>query len=394
MLPSLLLALCLPPTLADSQRPPADRVSSLRSVTYYQFGVELEDADIGLLKRHIARAKDVGFNGMWLVVTWKSLSPVALPQPRLNDAAWDRLDAIIVALSKEGFSIIIPLGYFGRGWSPQGIDDQRHAEWILDDSLWNAFEDHVLRFTRRYAHRDNILWMFYTESFQGPIAAYKDLELAEESFRRYCRRTNAEIAHWNQRWGADYASFDDIGMADGRIAKHAARWEDHWRWVCSVLRARYGALTRKMKTDVAVRGLVGFHDNAMITMDWAKGDTPIPDDNPYDYLSFTAYLGKDQAVEDRLEEVAQVHSRFRHRYPDVPLMIGETGVPTLVRDEATQAEYLATIARYAKANSLGINIWMWQDFKGSTEEQRSFGLLRLDGTDKPAVEALRKAFAK
>ena len=38
-------------------------------------------------------------------------------------------------------------------------------------------------------------------------------------------------------------------------------------------------------------------------------------------------------------------------------------------------------------------IWMWQDFKGSTPQQRSFGLLRLDGSDKPAVNALRKAFA-
>ena len=43
----------------------------------------------------MAHAREIGFNGMWLVVTWRSLSPVALPKPELNEAAWQNLDEIV-----------------------------------------------------------------------------------------------------------------------------------------------------------------------------------------------------------------------------------------------------------------------------------------------------------
>ena len=382
---------CLHASFA-SEPSPAQRVANLRSVTYYTFGTRLQDLSTERLVRDVAHARDVGFNGMWLVVTWRSLSPVALPAPQLNEAAWQKLDKVIEALSSEGLSIIFPLGYFGRGWSPAGIPADRIAEWIVDEEMWGAFEDHVVRLTSRYAGRANILWMFYTESFQGPLKAYESLAQAKANFRRFCRETRSDIGHWNKRWGSDYGSFQEIGTADGRAKRGAMRWEDHFRWMCSVLRDRYGGLTRRMKTEIDIKGLVGFHDNAMITKNWAKGDTPVPADNPYDFLSFTAYRGKTPA-KARLAEVVEIHGRFATRYPTVPLMIGETGVATLIQSETDQADYLCRIARFAATHSLGMNIWMWQDFKGSTPQQRSFGLLRHDGSDKLVVDALRQAFS-
>jgi len=370
----------------------AKKIAALRSVTYYKFGTKLQNIDIGLLGRDIAHARQVGFNGMWLIVPWRFLSPVALPQPRLHEPSWKKLDAMIDTLSREGFSIIFALGYFGRGWSPKGIPAERLKGWIVDEPIWGAFQEHVVRVTQRYADRKNILWMFYTESFQGPIKAYEGSQLAKESFRRHCRQTDPDITYWNNRWRSDYASFEEIGMADGRAKAGVFRWEDHYRWMCSVLRERYGGLTRRLKTEVRVQGLVGYHDNAMITKNWAKGDTPVPDANPYDFLSFTAYMGRGD-IDARMKEVEAIYRRFMSHYPAIPLLIGETGVPTLVSDEATQARYLSRLARFAHQRSLGMNVWMWQDFKGSSKQQRSFGLLRLDGSEKPAVQALRGAFA-
>ena len=70
-----------------------------------------------------------------------------------------------------------------------------------------------------------------------------------------------------------------------------------------------------------------------------------------------------------------------------------TGVSTLVRDETAQARFVSEVVRFAQVHGLGINIWMWRDFMGSTEEQRSFGLLRLDDTEKPVVDLLRQRLA-
>ena len=380
-----------PPAAAGETPPTAKKIAALRSVTYYKFGTKLQDIDIDLLAKDIAHAREVGFNGMWLIVPWRFLSPVALPRPRLHEPSWKKLDAMIGTLSREGFSIIFPLGYFGRGWSPKGIPAERLRGWIVDETIWGAFQEHVIRLTERYADRKSILWMFYTESFQGSVKAYEGSDLAKESFRRYCRRTDPDITYWNNRWRSDYASFEEIGMADGRAKAGVYRWEDHYRWMCSVLRGRYGGLTRRLKTEMRIQGLVGYHDNAMITKNWAKGDTPVPDANPYDFLSFTAYMGRGD-IDARMEDVGAVYRRFRSLYPTEPLLIGETGVPTLVRDEATQARYLSRLAGFARQRSLGMNVWMWQDFKGSSKQQRSFGLLRLDGSEKPAVQALREAF--
>ena len=97
---------------------PAQRVVNLRSVTYYKFGTRLQDLSIAQLARDVAHAREIGFNGMWLVVTWRSLSPVALPKPELNEAAWQNLDEIVEMLSNEGLSIIWMWQDF-KGSTPQ-----------------------------------------------------------------------------------------------------------------------------------------------------------------------------------------------------------------------------------------------------------------------------------
>ncbi len=373
--------------------PNTDGIGEVRSVTYYTFGTELSDLDLEHLREDVERAKAAGFNGMWLVVPWRTLSPVALPDAELNQAAWEKLDAAIRLLTEERFLIVFPLGYLGKGWAPDGIPDTRVDTWILDEAIWQAFRAHVIRLTRRYADLHNMLWLFYSESFQGPLSLYENQEQAKAHFRAFCRGLNADIAHWNARWGSDYTSFYEVGMDDGRFRQGNARWEDHFRWICAVMRKRYGPLARELKDLVRIHGRVGFHDNALIEKDWAKGDSPIPEESPYDFLSFTAYLGQ-EPVQVGLKNAEEALGRFREKYPEVPLMIGEVGVPTLVRGEDAQAAYLRKVAEFAETSGLGINIWMWRDFAGGPEDQRSFGLVRLDGTHKPALGALEDLWRK
>lgn len=379
---------------AGKASPTADRVTTLRSVTYYRFPVGLAKLDLARFRRDAAAAKQLGFNGMWLVVCWRDLCPTALPTVQTDDTAWRKLDRCLDVLSQQGFSVLFPLGYFGRGWAPAGLPPDRLVEWMVDPRIWPAYEDYVLRVCRRYAGRRNLLWLFYSESFQGPLGAYRNAPRALASFRAYCQARNADLKYWNQRWGSDYRSFADLGIGDGRCSRGATRWEDHFRWVCQVLRDHYGELARRLKAEVGIEGLLGFHDNALITKNWAKGDTPIPADNPYDFLSFTGYFAGGE-VEARVRNLDEIRRRFGNRYPGVPLLLGETGVSTTIPDgEQIQAQYLAAVARFARQKVLGVNVWMWQDLERGSDKERSFGLLRLDGTPKPAVEALRREFSR
>jgi len=76
----------------------------------------------------------------------------------------------------------------------------------------------------------------------------------------------------------------------------------------------------------------------------------------------------------------------------MPLVMGEVGAATETCSEDDQARYLTEVAQLAAEKHLGMNIWMWQDFPHTDKEQRSFGLLRKDGSPKPALIALRKLF--
>jgi len=384
----LLALLSVAPGLPAAPTLDVKGVSALRSVAYYRFQRPLRSLELEDFRDDLERMRGVGFNTVWIVVPWRELSPVALPEAELAPEVWQKLDAVLERLGAYGFFVVFPLGYFGRGWSPGGLPEARLAEWVIDPAMWGAYEAHVLRLTRRYAACANVLWLFYGESVIQRPSAFEGLAQAEASFRDYCRQANPDIAHWNARWHTVYPAIDDIGMEE----PGALRWEDHFRWLCDLMRTRFGTLARTLKRDVGIRGLVGFHDDAMITLDWAKGDTPVPADNPYDVLSFVAYLDADTPIGERMAGVQATLDRFRAQYPKVPMMIGESGVPTLVRDEATQAAYLEAIADFVRAHGLGLNVWMWQDFEGASREQRSFGLLRVDGSAKPAVERLGAAF--
>lgn len=383
------LALLLAACIAVSANAQTRSISDIRSVTWYNgYTSMLESGDVDRFKQDLATMEANGFNSVWLVVLWQDIEPVTLPEAQPDEVKLARLDAFMDAAAERGFSVIFPLGYFGKGWAPEGIPEDLIDFWMLNDTLWEAYTGFANRLVQRYGDRENVLWLLYTENMQPGLPVGNDNDVAKESFRAYCRRLDEDIASWNARWKSDYASFDEIGMDDGRFKDGANRWTDHWRWIAEIMRVRFGPLAARMKTTPGWRGRVGYHDGPLITLDWAKGATPIPDDNPYDFLSLTAYMGKD-TQEASMEDNRAAHARYKERYPDMPLMIGEVGVPTDVHDEHTQTSYLSEVVRFCADKGMGFNIWMWRDFESADLEQRSFGLLNKDESPKPALDALR-----
>jgi hypothetical protein len=367
------------------------KLEELRSATWYDGFSMLKNADLDTFKKDLSRMAASGFNGVWIVVLWQDIEPAALPEPQVDEAVLERLDAFMNAADAQHFSMIFPLGYFGKGWSPEGVPEDRIGFWMLDDKVWSAYAAFVNRVVRRYAGRTNVLWLLYTESMQPTLAMGNDSALAKQSFRAYCREHDPDVAFWNARWKSDYGSIDEIGMDDGRFEDGAQRWTDHWQWQAEVMCVRFGGLAAQLKTCPGWRSRIGYHDNALITKDWAQGASPIPEDNPYDFLSFTAYRSTEGQAESMKENLA-VYERYRARYPAMPLVMGEVGAATETCSEDDQARYLTEVAQLAAEKHLGMNIWMWQDFPHTDKEQRSFGLLRKDGSPKPALIALRKLF--
>lgn len=378
----------------------------IRSVTYYKFPLRWDEYDINKFKQDLDKMQKIGFNTVWFVIPIRDFMSVALPKDarQYNEKAWKNLEAFIKELKRRGMKAILPLGYWGVGWSPVGTDDpDRLGTALFDDEYYQVFEDYALLMTKRFKDYDNILFLLYTEGWGAGFKSARKSEVVQNSFRKYCEGVNKDINYWNKRWDTNFKGFKEVLTLLPREKNTQPRWTDYWRWVATTLAKRHGDLAWKIKRYNKIKGEIGYHDNNLINRDWAKGVSPIPEENPYDCLSFTAYPDKTFAVTDtsNLAEIKQQvkkqigkmnsrYERFKKLYPHMPLMIGETGVPTLPFGETAQAEYLGSLLEFMASKIDGFNIWMWQDFLGASEKQRSFGLLSVSGEEKPAVDVLRR----
>ncbi len=110
-----------------------------------------------------------------------------------------------------------------------------------------------------------------------------------------------------------------------------------------------------------------------------------------DFVCFNVYLES----EDRLESYL---ARLQNLTGDRPLVMGEIGLDSLRQGEAAQAEVLDWQIRTTFASGCaGMFVFAWTDewYRGGNEiEDWDFGLTRRDRTPKPALAAVRHAFAE
>jgi hypothetical protein len=237
-----------------------------------------------------------------------------------------------------------------------------------------------------------VIYLLYTEDCNPYIRHLQQNRVTIEGFRQWCRERNGEIAYWNKRWGTDY-TWDNL-MPLGTKENSKTRQTDYWRWSAAILRERHGHLAQRIKQLVGPHALVGYHDWCIIPFNYADGESPLPEKNPYDFLSISRYYGYDfpggqKGFEQSIDGAI---ANSRQKYPALPLAMLECGTASYEVGFGGQAEIVDILLQKATSEKIGINIWMWQDFlgKANTLTECSFGFLTPAGAHKPAYEVLNK----
>jgi len=110
-----------------------------------------------------------------------------------------------------------------------------------------------------------------------------------------------------------------------------------------------------------------------------------------DLLCFNVYL-------ESRERLAAYLARLQNLAGDRPLLMGELGLDSVTHGEAVQAESLAWQLRTTfEAGAAGAFVFAWTDewhVGGRDIAEWDFGITRRDRTPKPALAAVRRAFAE
>jgi hypothetical protein len=370
----------------------AERITSIRGITYYTYGTEWEHFDLPQFELALNDLKQLGVNSVWLILPWKSFQPGALPTPTWNEEALKRLDLAVGMIEQHGMNAILPLCYLGPGWEPQGIDAR---VWTLDDRMYKAFTEYAFTFIGRLASHKNILYLLYTEGCEPYIDTVRNYPIAVEAFRAWCKSVNPKLEYWNQRWDTKFANWEavlPIGYTSGDA--NPARFDDHWRWCASILRERHAPLAREIRKKIKGQALLGYHDYSLIAQDWARGESPITADIPYDFLSIAGYYGLANAsFEQYKTSIVEIVARCRTRYPQLPFAMLETGATTYEVGFQGQADAMNYILEMSRKQHFGVNFWMYKDFQCPDLSQAAFGLYTPQGKPKPSLDAVKQAWA-
>ncbi len=314
--------------------------SMIRSVTFYVFPFD-EETYYEELERSLPKIKATGFNTIWIVNPWAEFNPKPLAKPPVyNLGRFEHLRKVLVLLRANGMEAILGLNYLGKGWSPEGIDP---GSWITNRTMYDAFERYVGEFLERIEDfHDMVYIVLFTE-------------------------------------GTEPEGLDPY--RDARI--HAA-----------YLRETLGSLPSRLDPNLRGEFRIGYHDCSLINLDWAEGESPIEGEYTFDFLSMVFYGWEDRTADEIAAELERRAGFFKALYPDVPLIVGELGASICEHGIENQARVLAAKITSALDQGYGFNLWHWrpipkEDMCGNPAF-RGLAITNEDGSDKPAVEAIKE----
>jgi hypothetical protein len=313
--------------------------SNIRSITYYDFPYDVpSDQFYADLERDLPRIKELGFNTIWLVAPWYKFSPQALPEPIYDDKAFSKLRKILDLLKANGMQAIIGPAYFGKGWSPAGVDA---SNWVTDPAVCRALDMYVEEFLRRIQDYSGMVYIiFFSEG--------------------------AEC-------GVPMNNVDDA------------------RLIALRLRATLGSIPMRLPQDLRSKFRIGYHDYGLINLDYARGSSPIQGPIPFDFLSMVAYGMENKSDQGIIREMDLRSSRFKRLYPDTPLIIGELGASMLYGYD-NQKRVDSVMVSHALLEGYGFNLWGWKGFSREQEAMpaiNGLGITNEDGTYRPVAEAVQ-----
>jgi GT2 family glycosyltransferase len=142
----------------------------------------------------------------------------------------------------------------------------------------------------------------------------------------------------------------------------------------------------------ALEGLIGLGKELRPDLVWGYANYPsteyLEPENA-DFTAFNLYLEDESAYRAYLR-------RLHHIAGDRPLLVSEFGLDSRRNGPARQAETLAWAVRAARGEgAAGLSVYAWSDrwWVGHEVLDWDFGLTDREGRDKPALAALRAAFA-
>ena len=294
----------------------------------------------------------------------------------------------------------LPDGFFGVqthfGQFRPGVDQLLEritgagATWIRDEVYWSEIEkkkgvfefppqyDGYLKAARARGIRVLLILDFGNGLYSGSEKGAPATDAERDAFARYCR----EVV---KRYGP-------LGV------RHFEVWNEpnaSMFWKPRPNPAEYARLLEaayKACKDADPGSTVLGCSTAGTDVDFVSGVLAAGAGRSMDAMSFHPYRQPSPPEENLLADTA----RLKALAPEKPLWITEIGYPSHTGaagvDEETQADYLARTFLLART-SPSIKRVFWYDFQNDGEDpgeaEFNFGIVRKDGTPKPAFAALK-----
>jgi len=368
----------------------ADAIPGISCVCNYLF--QEEEFDVAVWERDLDGMKARGFNTVWMVNVWAAFQPQADGPYREDRLEW--LRGVCRAAQVRDMNVLLVVAYIGEGWGPEGVDV---PAWPLVPEHRAQHARYLEWLAKGVADFDNVFYLLCTEEILPATLLYQPDTRPEavEAFRAWARRTNPDVAYWNDRWQTTY-TWEDLRPAATSERKTWQTWQDHNRWFCSLM----GELLPPMTTAIRAGdpdAVIGFHDFLIDPAIPEEGmERPQPAPCGFDFFSIGYYYVHEKSFEENLKGLTDRMDAASAAYAETPLMCGEIGLPVrLDSPELTQADEELQTRWYREAlgklreRRFGYDIWCWRTVvKGETS---SLALLRAaDKSPRPALTVIEE----
>lgn len=377
--------------------------------------------------------REAGMNAMCISVNWGDfVSKINVSRRTLewDTAVEQRLRRLLEAARRE--NLIVDL-WFGTALDPVGLPGlapgkaekdacghlHKPAQGYLwpnypgcaqfDDFEWQAFVAYHRRVAELTRGFDNVI--FDPLDWQHISMNYWEWGNPRnlEAWRVWLRTRNPDLSYWNQRWGEQNRSWDDVIFpVDSWVRQSAAliqgspyagkpdtpegpKTKDFREWhdglFNQIARTLTGAL-KGVRPDVLIGQRVDiWHYGDFRQNTWAVGLV--------DFLFQGWYSEKPEEARNPAPSIEREVRAVTDRWPrPMPIVFWETGMnqhdlPERELDELQAAQIVAT-DKAVRAQGLGG--WMWWTWRNYCmgKAALNFGIVRVDGTPRPALEALKR----
>jgi len=421
----------------------------LRAAMYYQphafhqyFWTELDESMVAL---DLDKMRAQGLNTVVLEVDWGAFMPSV--DVDAKSFVWDadneaKLRRIVELAYEKGMYVIL---WFTWARAPEGVGAKPYeagpdlggrehppfhgyllpshpALAIGNTFAWQAcltFHERIAGLTADFEHviLDPLDWQHLNMSYWAWAEADN-----LTAWRAHLRGVNADLLHWNRRWGEKNDTWDEVLLpVDSHVQKtaakpagspyadlpatpyDAAKWHDFNEWhdavFVAVAQQIMAALERGSPHAPIGQRIDRWRYGQWRTRTWApwhrEGEAQLAAGRFF-FLSYYPRTGEGAGeAETKLAETIQrVHELDERGYP---IMLWETGIDLagLFADadaetrEQAQYDYLDIVAAAAERLGLmGFGWWVWRDYYMSAAS-RQYGLVGIDGAGKQAIELLK-----